>query len=177
MLWVAAESFSSVDRLLARPHPVATAQFKALGQADARLLLRYQVSEQNRWYFENWEVMQIVLGALFFFFMLFATREKKLALSLVLLMIGAVLVQRFMLTPGMISLGRLIDFVPPEAPSGERTQFWVLHSWYGAVELGKSALGLVLAARLISHHSARSGNARQEFNMVDKANHRHVDGL
>jgi len=177
MVWVAAESFSSVDRLLARPHPVATAQFKALGRADARLLLRYQVSEQNRWYFENWEVMQIVLGALFFFFMLFATREKKFALSLVLLMIGAVLVQRFLLTPGMISLGRMIDFVPPEAPSGERTQFWVLHSWYWGVELGKSALGLALAARLISHRSARSGNARQEFNMVDKANHRHVDGL
>jgi hypothetical protein len=177
MAWVSAESFGSVDRLLARPHPVATAQFKALGQADARLLLRYQVSEQNRWYLENWEVTQIIIGALFFFFMLFATRENKFALSLVLLMIGAVLVQRFMLTPGMISLGRMIDFVPPEAPSGERAQFWVLHSWYWGVELGKLALGLVLAARLISHHSARSGNARQEFNLVDKANHRHVNGL
>ena len=174
---VVTQNFRSVDRLLAKPAPLAAEQIAKLGPDAARVFLRHQVSEQNRWYFENWEVMQIVLGALFFFFMLFATREKKLALSLVLLMIGAVLVQRFMLTPGMISLGRLIDFVPPEAPSGERTQFWVLHSWYGAVELGKSALGLVLAARLISHHSARSGNARQEFNMVDKANHRHVDGL
>ena len=151
MAWVAAESFSSVDRLLARPHPVATAQFKALGRADARLLLRYQVSEQNRWYFETWEAAQIVMGALFFFFVLFATRENKFALFLVLLMIAAVLVQRFLLTPGMISLGRMIDFVPPDAPSGERTQFWVLHSWYWGVELVKWVLGLALAARLISH--------------------------
>lgn len=176
MAWVAAESFSSVDRLLARPHAVATAQFKALGRADARLLLRYQVSEQNRWYFETWEVAQIVMGALFFFFVLFATRESKFALFLVLLMIAGVLVERLMLTPAMISVGRMIDFVPPDTPSGDRTQFWVLHSWYWGVELVKLILGLALAARLISHRSGRSGNARQEFNMVDKANHRHVDG-
>ncbi len=176
MAWVAAASLGSVDRLLARPHPVATAQFKELGRADARLLLRYQVSEQKRWYFENWEVTQIIMGALFFFFMLFATREKKFALLLVLLMIAGVLVQRFMLTPGMISLGRMIDFVPPDAPSGERTQFWVLESWYWGVELVKWVLGLTLAARLISYRGGRSGNARQEFNMVDKANHRHVNG-
>ena len=177
MVWVAGESFSSVDRLLARPHPVATAEFKELGRADARLLLRYQVSEQNRRYFENWEVAQIIMGGLFFFFVLFATSENKFALSVVLVMIAGVLVQRFVLTPGMISLGRMIDFVPPDAPSGERTQFWVLHSWYWGVEVVKWVLGLVLAARLISRRSRRSGHARQQIDMVDKANHRHVNRL
>jgi hypothetical protein len=176
MAWVAAESLGSVDRLLARPHPVATAQFKALGRADARLLLRYQVSEQNRWYWETWEAVQIILGTFFFLFLLFATKEKKFPLLLVLSMIAGVLVQRFMLTPEMISLGRMIDFVPPDAPSGDRTQFWVLHSWYWGVELVKCVLGLTLAARLIPHRSGRSGNVRQQFNMVDKANHRHVNG-
>ena len=39
MAWVAAESLGSADRLIARPHPVATLQFKALGRADARLVL------------------------------------------------------------------------------------------------------------------------------------------
>ena len=67
MAWVADESFSSVDRVLARPHAVATLQFKALGRADARLLLRYQVAEQHRWYFETWETAHIVGGALFSF--------------------------------------------------------------------------------------------------------------
>jgi hypothetical protein len=176
MAWVAAESLSSVDRLLAQPHPVATAQFKALGRADARLLLRYQVSEQNRWYFENWETAQIIMGVLFFFFVLFATSENKFALSVVLVMIAGVLVQRFLLTPGVISLGRMIDFAP-NAPSGERTQFWVLHSWHWGVELVKWGLGLALAARLIARRSRRSGHVRQELNLVDKADHRHVDGL
>jgi hypothetical protein len=177
MDWVAAESFSSVDRLLARPHAVATAEFKELGRADARLLLRYQVAEQNRWNFETWEVAQIVMGALFFFFVLFATRENKFALLLILLMIAGVVVERSMLTPAMVSLGRMIDFVPPDTPSGDRTQFWVLHSWYWGVELAKLILGLALAARLTSHRGGRSGNARQQFNVVDKANHRHVNGL
>jgi len=177
MAWVAAESLGSVDRLLARPHPAATAEFKALGRADARLLLRYQVSEQNRRYFETWEVAQIIIGALFFFFVLFATRENRFALFLILSMVAGVVVQRSMLTPAMTSLGRMIDFVPPDAPSGDRNQFWVLHSWYWGVEVGKLVLGLALAARLIAHRRGRSGNARQEFDMVDKANHRHVDGL
>jgi hypothetical protein len=166
-----------VDRLLARPHPVASAQFKALGRADARLLLRYQVSEQNRWYFGTWEVAQIIMGVLFFFFVLFATREKKFALALVLLMIAGVLIQRFMLTPEMTSLGRLLDFVPPGAPSSDRTEFWVMHSGYWGVELVKWVLGLALAVRLILHRRGRSGDARQQFNLVDKANHGHVNGL
>jgi hypothetical protein len=177
MAWVAAESFGSVDRLLARPHPVATAQFKALGRADARLLLRYQVSEQNRWYFETWEVTQLVMGALFFFFVLFATRENKFALLLILLMIACVLVQRFLLTPAMVSIGRLIDFAPPDTSSGEHNQFLVMHSWYWGVELVKWGLGLALGARLILHRRGRSGNARQEVDLVDKANHRHINGL
>ena len=178
MAWVAAESFGSADRLIARPHPVATLQFKALGPADARLLLRYQVSEQNRWYFERWEVAQIVMGSLFFLFVLFATRENTFALSLILSMIAAVVVQCFLLTPDLISLGRLIDFVPPEAPSGNRAQFWVMHSWYWGVELVKWVLGLALCTRLIAQRNRRrSGDARQQLDVVDKANHRHVNGL
>ncbi|MGA9627318.1 MAG: hypothetical protein WBL65_28500 [Bryobacteraceae bacterium] len=177
MAWVAAASFSSVDRLLDRPHAVATLQFKALGRADARLLLRYQVAEQNRWYLEKWESVQIAMGALFLFFVLFATKENKVVLFLILSMIATVVVQHILLTPAVISLGRMIDFLPPDAPSRVRTQFSVLHGFYWGVELVKWVLGLALAARLISHRSGRSGNARQEFNLVDKANHRHVNGL
>jgi len=77
MAWAAAVSFNSVNRVLDRPHPVATSQFKALGRADARLLLRYQVAEQNRWYFEKWETAQIVMGALFLFFVAVRNQGKQ----------------------------------------------------------------------------------------------------
>lgn len=177
MAWVAAQSLSSVDRLLARPHPVASEVFKTLGRADARLLLLYQVAEQNRRSFETWEAAQIITGVVFFLFLLLATREKKFALGMVLLMIAVVLVQRFLLTPEMISLGRVTDFVPPDAHSPERTRLGVLDSGYWVLELVKLVVGLVLAARLISRRNRRSADARQEFNVVDKANHRHVNGL
>ena len=176
MLWVAAGGFGSVDRLIAQPNPVATAQFKALGRSDVRLLLRYQVAEQNRWYFQTWEAAQMVIGVVFFFFLLFATSENQFALLLVLLMVACVAAQRFLLTPGMISLGRMIEFAAANAFPGERTQFWVLHSWYWGVELAKWALGLVLAARMIVHRGGRSRNAGQPVNTVDQANYRPVNG-
>src|ERR1039457_6683798 len=95
MACIATENLSSVDRLLGRPHPVVTAEFKELGRANARLLLAYQVSEQNRWYLASWETAQIVMGTLFFSFMLFATGENKVSLLLVLLMLAGALLQRF----------------------------------------------------------------------------------
>jgi len=117
------------------------------------------------------------MGALFLFFVLFLTKENKVVLFLILSMIAVVAVQHILLTPAMISLGRMIDYLPPAAPSRIRSQFWVLHSFYWGMELTKWVLGLVLGARLVAHRSGRSGYAGQQFNLVDKANYRHVNGL
>ena len=54
MAMVATQNFRSVDRLLAKPSAAAAQQLHKLGPAG-RSLLRYQVSEQNRWFFETWE--------------------------------------------------------------------------------------------------------------------------
>src|SRR5215468_12375776 len=62
MIMVATQNFRSVDRLLASPAGAA-AQVEKMGAAEARTFLRYQVSEQNRWYFETWEKVQLALGA------------------------------------------------------------------------------------------------------------------
>ena len=64
MWMVATQNFRSVDRLLESPSPQASTQFDKLGRDGARTLLRYHVGEQNRWYFETWELAQIVVGAL-----------------------------------------------------------------------------------------------------------------
>src|SRR5712671_7889920 len=61
MIMVATQNFRSVDRLLAEPGR-ASAQVERMGRDDARTFLRYQVSEQNRWYFETWEKIQLALG-------------------------------------------------------------------------------------------------------------------
>ena len=183
MAWIATENFRGVDRLLDQPNPLAKLGFQTLendrnlGAGAARLLLRYQVAEQNRYYFESWEIVQIVLGSLLFFFLLFGTREDKYSLAGVLLMLVLVAVQRFLLTPELTVLGRNLDFVPLADTSSERGRFWLLHNFYSVMELVKWAVGLFLAGRLVvgRRHRKSRGDVRQQLDMVDKANHRHVD--
>jgi long-subunit acyl-CoA synthetase (AMP-forming) len=72
-------------------------QMQKLGPASARLLLRYQASEMNRLGFASWEVAQLILGLVFFFFLLFGTREKKGVLAAALVPLVLVAVQRWRL--------------------------------------------------------------------------------
>ena len=55
----------------------------------------------------------------------------------------------------------------------ERAKFWLLHNAYLGVEALKYGFGLVLGAIALS--SRRSIDPLNQFDMVDKANHRHVN--
>lgn len=171
---VATANFRSVDRVLAAPPAPFALEIQALGGHDAaRMFLRHQVSEQNRWYFVTWEQAQIGLGAALFLLLVFGTDSGRLALLAAVLMLGLVLVMHFFLTPEITRLGRVIDFVPPGAPSGERTRFWVFHGAYSASELLKLGLGIVLAALVVR---GRKKLQPAQVDTVDKADHSHVDG-
>lgn len=166
------ENYTAVDRLLESPNPAAAAQFKTLGPAGARLLLRYQASEQDRWYAESWGTLQLVLGSLFFLFLLFGTREGKFSLLMVLFMIGTVALQRFVLTPEIAAVGRILDFPPAGMPGHAKLQ--ILRHTYLGLELLKWALGMVLTAELVVRHD-HSGDTWDKFDLIDKSDHRHVD--
>jgi hypothetical protein len=142
MILVATQNFRSVDRLLSAPEGAA-AQIEKLGHDEARTFLRYQVSEQNRWYFETWEKIQLGLGVAL---LAVTVRQGRIALALAAAMFALLVAQRFWITPEIVRLGRLIDFVP-QAP--ERAMFWMFHGVYSAVELAKLAIGLFLSGRLI----------------------------
>jgi hypothetical protein len=147
---VATQNFRSVDRLLAAPPPQIAERIQAMGGHDlARAFLRYQASELNRSYFDNWERAQIVLGAVLFFVLLFGSAPNRLLLLLTLLMLGLVLLMRFYLTPEITRLGRGMDFVSPSTPSPDRARFWTFHGAYSACELVKFGLGTVLAVLLV----------------------------
>src|SRR5947207_14334888 len=94
MAWFGAASFRTVDHMLSNPNPLLSVQMRTLGPGGARLLLRYQVAEQNRRLFATWETAQIILGILFFSFLLFGSDEGKFSLVLLLLMLVATVVQR-----------------------------------------------------------------------------------
>jgi hypothetical protein len=145
MILVATQNFRSVDRLLAAPGR-AGEQVEKMGRSEARTFLRYQVSEQNRWYFETWEKIQLALGVAL---LAAASRQSRLFVGLAALMFALLLAERFYMTPEIIRLGRLIDFVPQATSSPERDTFWRFHGAYSAVELLKLALGFFLSGRLI----------------------------
>jgi len=167
MIMVATQNFRSVDRLLAAPGS-AVAQVEKIGHDQARMFLRYQVSEQNRWYFETWEKIQLALGLA----LLAATlRQGRAAVSVAALMFALLLAERFYLTPEIVRLGRLIDFVPQAASSPERTLFWRFHGAYSGVELVKLALGFLLSGSLIFGRN-RVGH---QVDLIDEADHRHVN--
>jgi hypothetical protein len=148
MIMVATQNFRSVDRLLANPAGAASA-VNTLERDEARAFLRYQVSEQNRFYFETWEKIQLPAAALAVVLAWTGLREHRLYGLLTTAMLALLLVERFYLTPEIVRLGRLIDFVPPAAPSAERDAFWRLHGAYSGTELGKLALALILSGRAI----------------------------
>jgi len=153
---VATQNFRSVDRLLAAPPPQIAERIQAMGGHDlARAFLRYQASELNRSYFDNWERAQIVLGAVLFLVLLFGSPPNRLMLLLTLLMVSLVLVMHFYLTPEITRLGRAIDFVSPGTPSPDRTRFWTFHGAYSACELAKFGLGTVLAVLLVRRRRRR----------------------
>ena len=179
MSWIAAGNFRSVDRLLAKPDPVAAMQFRLLNstggiKANARMLLRYQVSEQNRAYFEQWEIVQIILGLCFFFFLLFGTRENKFLVAVTLVPLVITAIQRFGLTPEITGLGRVLDFVPAAMDTPDRSRFWVLHNAYVVSEVCKWAVEIGLGVWLVMTGRRRS-DVRNELDMIDKANYRHIN--
>jgi predicted PurR-regulated permease PerM len=156
---VATENFRSVDRLLAAPSPQLAERIQSMGGHDAaRMLLRHQVAEQNRWYFETWEQIQIALGVALFLVLQFAAGRDRWKLGITLAMLAIVLIMHFFLTPEITRLGRAIDFVAPRATSAERTRFWTLHGTYSGSELLKLGLGLLLAVLLVRRWKRSAAN-------------------
>jgi hypothetical protein len=154
---VVTQNFRSVDRLLAEPAPGAAPQLQKLGPG-ARVLLRHQVSEQNRWYFEIWGLIETGLGAALLVVLLFGSSEKNFSLLICLLMLLIAILQRFALTPQMVFLGRIIDWIPADQPSPERSRFWLLHHAFVGLELLNWTLGLVLTAKLLFRSRKRGGD-------------------
>src|SRR3954454_20775693 len=137
MAWFGARSFQTVHRVMNQSNPVFALQTRPLGQANTRMVLRYQIAEENRFLFQNWEYLQIILGILFFSYILFGTLESKFTLGLALLMLILTCVQRFGISPELGSTGKTLDYLPADVVSAERAKFWLLHSAYLGCEAFK----------------------------------------
>jgi hypothetical protein len=176
MAWIAATSFRPADRLLHEPQYAASPLIKTLGTAKARVLLRYATADQNRLFFESWETAQLFYGLGLFLYLLFYTTERKMPLILVLLMVGIVAIQRFILTPDLGAMSRSLELAPLGEEAASSNKFWALHSAYTSLEILKWGLGLGLTVKMmLSRRRSRSNDPGDEFDVIDKANYRHIN--
>lgn len=166
MLFVAIHNFSGVDRLLDAPASQAAKTMAPLGHDASRMLLRYQASELNRYYFETFGEVQVALALTLTVTLLFATNGNKPTLVLCGLILCVVLFQRYWLTPEITYLGRLIDFVPVVTPSPERARFWSFHNAFSAVELVKLGLLAIVGGKMLIR-TDRIGRRRRRSSRPD----------
>ena len=139
------------------------------------MLLRWEAGEQNRTLFApgkppNWSWAWRCSSCC-----CSAARRASISLSLALLLLVVVIVQRFLLTPMMMSLGRLIDFIPVSVRSPDRVKFQVLHMGYAGWKPASVWSGWCSPAKLLMRSRRKSGQAAGDIDVVDKAYHRHVN--
>jgi len=175
MIAVAAANFGSVNQVIESPAPVARQHIKTLGEAEARSLLRYHASVQNRAYFDVWGLTETGLGVALALTLFFATNGNRLVMALSIAMLGLAMILHWLIAPQLVTLSNLLDFAPPEEAAVERAKFAGFHKTYFVLEVVKLALGGVLALRLLTIRARRRSSSRQEVNAVNHANHSHVD--
>ena len=147
---VAAENFFMIDRLLNSVE--SSRQFlndaAQLPPGEARLMLRHLASELNRFYFQAWEWIELVLGGTLLALAALNLKSKKLVIGFVL-MVAITLFMRFYLTPGLILVGRLLDFAPRNPPPPGLAYFGLLHATYSTLALVKLFIGIWMAVVLV----------------------------
>ena len=170
MVYVATENFQTVSQVLKSPPPEVDKMIKSLGADDARALLRYLAGEENRLFFQTWELAELTMGVALVALLSLGVKRPLLAGFAAGVVILAAF-QHFQLTPELVWQGRSIDFAA--ANSAARERFMKLHASYGVIETVKLLLMVLIAAPLFWR--SRRHQKRIEVDAVDYADHRHVN--
>jgi hypothetical protein len=155
MLFVATQNFRGVDRLLEAPGAPASQVMETITRDDARALLRYQVSELNRFFFDWFGLVQVALAVALTVNLLFATNGHRPTLVICVLLVILVAIEKWYMTPEITYLGRLIDFVRSDLPSPVRSRFWSFHIAFSVMEVVKLLVLAALGIRVIMRSDRR----------------------
>ena len=172
--WLEREDLQTIQDVLSQPDPAVAERVRALGAHETYLLMGHVAAEQRQRTIRSWEDVQLVLGLGFFFFLLFGTREGKLPLAMALLLVGMVLLERFLLTPEALSLARIASFAAG-ASSGEAVRRMVLSSAHEGFEIAKWMVEATLAAVLVLRRNQRLSDSGDQLDVVDKSDYGHVN--
>jgi hypothetical protein len=151
MTLVAIFNLRAADDVVARPPSAAAAAeaIRALGQPQAKALLRHYGSELSRSYFTAWEWAQLPLGGAVIAALYRAGRGWRWPAIVCCVLLSFVLVQRLALTPRLVELSRTVEMAPTDGFSAGRAHFWNNHRLYASVETVKAAGLLVVLVHLL----------------------------
>lgn len=147
--FVAAQSYTNVERFFSNPPVQVTREISDIGQEAMRQILRFQASQHNRHVFETWEVLQLGLAGALFVTSFLTSHRSRLVIICTSLMALMVLIAYFHLTPIMNALSRSYDFLPPGAAIQDRENYNYYSVWYRVLDILKTILALIVAARLL----------------------------
>lgn len=146
MAFVATQNFRTVDRLLSAPTREFSRAITPLAHDEARVVLRYLVSELNRLYFSTWGLTQLALGVTVVAAAI-GLRPLDRTVIVVATTILVIVIALLLLSQWLLTLGRSLDFVPRTTVSLELARFRQLHLTYTALELLKLSLCVWLLIR------------------------------
>jgi hypothetical protein len=149
MWFAAAGSFRTVDRVSDTATPKLGETTKPASREQARLSLRYLVSEINRTYFRAYGWAQLVLGAALFALLLSRTPRDAASLVLGGGMLALAAALTLYLTPEIVAAGRQLDFVPRDPAPPGMARFRTLHAAFTGLDGAKLLSGLALLVRLV----------------------------
>jgi hypothetical protein len=173
---VVLQNLHSADLVLTSPIGPVGNMIKALGSEQIALLLRHHAAEQTRSLYYLWEQAQILLGLVLGVCLYFATQKRTLSMVLCGVMLGLVLFQFWAVTPELSYRGRDTDFPPGSGTSGAMMRTLLLYQVMVVTEGLKVITGGILASYLFAFRTSRKRSTRREVDMIDHADHSHVDG-
>ena len=176
MALVVLQNLHSTGLVLNSPMEPVARMVKTLGQDQMMALLRHQAAQQTRNLYYVWEEAQIGLGLALGACLYFATQKRMLPVVLCCVMLSLVLFQFWAVTPELGYRGREMDF--PAAggdATGGMVRVLLLYQVLVVTEGLKLIVGGVLASYLFVLRTSRKRSGRRQIDMVDDADHSHVD--
>jgi hypothetical protein len=158
MFFIATQNFVAVDRILDAPAEAAGKILNHTGPEQGRALLRHQAAELNRYYFDWYGLVQILLAALLAAALLFAVQKNRLMLGIGAGLFLLVCFQKAYLTPEITALGRSFDFAAPGTVFPTRPRFRNFHMAFNVTELVKTGLMLFVGVKLLLRRENAPGS-------------------
>ena len=178
MAAVALGNFKIADRMLMSPAlPGAAKAIETLGAVEARYLLRHQVGEINRAFFETWGLAQLGLGLVLFCLLLFGTLASKKVLAVSFAMLALVAVNQFAVMPSIVGLGRSVEFADATKFPSQRRQLSAMHGVFSTFEALKVLTGLGLGALMVVSRTDRKRRGRRtsDLDPIDHSDYSHIN--